>query len=117
MKDKTKQRKFLYEKDKLKKIFEALPADIKIATAGLLDNVVFLSIQLKELQQAINENGLIDEWENGKQRCTRTSANVQVYNSLIKSYNTAVKTLLSALKNKEEKQEAQSALMKFLSED
>ena len=54
----------------------------------LIENLVFIEFQLKELQEIIKKDGFTDEYQNGNnQYGKKQSANVQSYNALVKSYN------------------------------
>lgn len=74
---------------KLHKTYERLPAEKWVIAEPLIKNAAFMEIELEDLQQIIAENGASEEYKNGENQYGRkASADLQSYNSLIKSYNT-----------------------------
>lgn len=69
----------------------------KIVEKTVLD-AAFKAVQLEDLHAVIQKEGVIEEYQNGKEQTGRkVSSNVQVYNSLDKSYQSQVKMLLDHL--------------------
>ena len=72
----------------VKKLYADLPEDKMTLVSPLIENLVFIEFQLKELQEIIKKDGFTDEYQNGNnQYGKKQSANVQSYNALVKSYN------------------------------
>lgn len=64
----------------------------------LITNAVFLEEQLTKLQSEIRENGVVSEYKNGEnQYGTRKSPEVDVYNSMLKNYISAIKQISDIL--------------------
>ena len=50
-----------------------------------------MKVTLEDLQEAINENGVTEEYQNGaNQRGIKQSATLQSYNALIKNYASVI---------------------------
>ena len=78
------------ERTRLRKI---LGADNDIVTS-LIDRAAFLHAELIECEEIIKRDGIIETYKNGEnQYGNKKAAAVDVYNNLIKSYNTVIKTL------------------------
>ena len=94
----------------MKELFSAMPANELKFRDPLLQNAAFMCVTLQDLQEAINENGVTDNYQNGaNQSGTKASADLQAYNSLAKVYN-ALMDKLSAKLPKEIKQSRLAAL-------
>lgn len=113
MKDQSKEIK--KQVAKFKKLFKPLLDDNTYHVAeGLICNVAFMSVTLTVLQQDIAENGVTETYLNGPNQTGRKeSTSVKVYNNMIKSYTTAVKSLI-ALIPEEKRVEVGSQLTAFL---
>ena len=72
----------------LERFYEALSEEKMALAHPLIENMVFIEFQMKDLQQIITEDGCTDEYQNGSNQFgKKQSATVQAYNSLVKSYN------------------------------
>ena len=72
----------------VKQLYADLPTEKMVLVLPLIENLVFIEFQLKELQEIISKDGFIDEYQNGNNQFgKKQSANVQSYNALVKSYN------------------------------
>jgi len=112
---KEKQKAIRAELRRLNKIFENIPDDRKSVVQPMIQNVAFMTVELSDLQKIIQEHGSIDFFENGKnQKGYKVSAPIQAYNSLAKTWTTAVKVLLGELTDGTEKSAAQSSLATFM---
>lgn len=107
------------EKDKrikaeLKRIsgfFDKVPENQREIVKPLLQNSAFMKVTLEDLQEIINQEGVIDHYQNGaNQYGTKQSATLQSYNSLVKNYASVTKTLSQLLPKEEEEDE----FMKFI---
>lgn len=93
-----KNKRIKKEIQKYRKIFRDIDEDRKKAVEKLIENVAFMTATLEDLQEEINENGYIEEYQNGEFQCGyKESAAVKVYNSLIRNYNTSIKQILDQL--------------------
>jgi hypothetical protein len=62
---------------------------------GLIANAAFMSVSLLELQDQINKNGMVSEYQNGaNQWGTKKSPEIEVYATMIKNYSTIMKQLI-----------------------
>jgi len=83
----------------LRKIYANLPEEKKSIAEPLIKNAAFMEAELDELQQIIAENGASEEYKNGEnQYGKKASADLQAYNSLVKSYNMVNSRLEAMLK-------------------
>ena len=110
MAESAKEKRIKAEYSRMKKMFAAMPENELNFCDPLLQNAAFMCVTLQDLQAAINENGVTDEYRNGaNQSGTKASADLQAYNSLAKVYN-ALMDKLSAKLPKMMKQSRLAAL-------
>ena len=85
--DKTKEQRVKAEARKLKTLTEGL-SKAKLAVAvPLIEQAAFMRVTLDDLQKQINEEGCVEEYQNGKnQQGCKTTAALQAYNSTVKNY-------------------------------
>lgn len=104
--------------EELEEIYNDLSDEQKSLAFPLIENLAFIEIQLNRLQILINEEGTIDEYQNGSnQRGKKQSATLQSYTSLLKSYNTINARLEDMLSNiKQKKSGKEKSLEDFLKE-
>ena len=84
-------------KDELKRIsafFEDVEDNKRAIVGPLLQNASFMKITLEDLQEIINQDGVVDEYKNGaNQYGVKQSATLQSYNALVKNYVSVIKSL------------------------
>lgn len=98
MEEKLKTKKINAEFQRIKSYFEELPENKKEVVVPLLQNAAFMKVTLEELQELINRDGVVDEYQNGaNQHGTKQSATLQSYNQLVKNYAMVIKSLCSQL--------------------
>lgn len=91
----TKQERIEAEKTRLFELFENMDVNQLETAQGLISSAAFLRVSLEDLEKIINENGYIDEYQNGKdQTGHKISAAVQSYNGLCAKYTTIITKLL-----------------------
>lgn len=62
---------------------------------SLIENTAFMAVTLRELREAINKEGLTCEYQNGEnQKGIKRSPQVEIYNTMIKNYITAMSKIL-----------------------
>lgn len=107
--------KNIYEK--YKKLF--LKADkLKMSiNDDLLRNIAFMVSTLNKLQNEINEKGVIEKFEQGKQKFLRESPALKSYNATIKNFNSSMKVLNDALPADEKKVPEGEDILKFIASD
>lgn len=86
------------EIEKLSKIFENISEDKSTLCESLIQNAAYMAVKLRELQQLIDQKGMIETYDNGGgQTGTKISSAVQIYQKMLPSYNSVIKTLASIL--------------------
>lgn len=86
------------ETNRLSRVFADIDDDHKAVAKQLIQNAAFVSVTLKDLQDLINTNGAVEEYDNGGgQTGTRISPAMQSYTKLIANYNAVIKQLISLL--------------------
>ena len=96
--EKTKEERIRQEYGRMKELFAAMPENELSFCDPLLQNAAFMKVTLEDLQQAINENGVTDSYQNGaNQSGMKASADLQAYNSLAKVYNALMDKLSGKL--------------------
>ena len=116
-KELSKDDRIKKEFNRLKRIFKALPKNQLTSVQSLMKNAAFMAVTLEDLQKAINENGVISEYQNGENQWgTKKSPEVDVYNTMIKNYSSVVKQLCDFLPDQGagKNGEKQDALMDFI---
>ena len=87
---------------KLTRTFKSLSAGTKSSITNLINEAAFMSVSLSELRTIINKKGYTEIYQNGEnQKGVKKSAEVDIYNSLIKHYMAIMKQLLELLPKSE----------------
>ena len=109
-----KKDKISKEIERLTKLFEDLPENKKKTAESLIGNVAFMTVTLNDLQDAMNENGVISHYQNGaNQWGTKKSPESDIYNTMIKNHMSLIKQLIDLLPDGETENKKDS-LMEFL---
>lgn len=96
--DMTKDDYIRAETKRLHVIFGNLPQDAAAVAEKLIENAAFMAVSLRELQEAINKKGYVEEYQNGaNQSGVKKSSEVEVYNTMIKNFNVTMKQLIDLL--------------------
>ncbi len=83
---------------RLNGIFKKLDPKTKKAVNSLIQNVAFMSVTLEDLQNHINKNGCVSEYQNGENQWgSKKSPEVEIYNSMIKNHSGIIKQLTDLL--------------------
>ena len=96
MKDKnlTKEQKIKKEIGRLKKLYKDMPEQTMKKVISLIENAAFMEITLQDLQDDINKNGAVSEYQNGENQFgTKESPEASIYNKMIKNLMGAIKQL------------------------
>lgn len=94
----TKYQRIMSETERIGLIYENLPDNQREVVAPLIQNAAFMKVTLEDLQEIINEEGVIDSYQNGaNQSGTKQSATLQSYNSLIKNFASVQRQLIQLL--------------------
>lgn len=114
MRKKSKDNRIKEEFERIKIFFEKVPTNKKEVVRPLLQNASFMKVTLEDLQELINKEGVVDQYQNGaNQSGLKQSASLQSYNALVKNYASVIKSLCSLLP-KEEAEQGSSKLGEFL---
>ena len=98
MAEKTKTARISSEKTRLTRYFALADPKSKGIAAPLIQNAAFMKATLEDLQEIINADGLVEEYQNGSaQKGMKQSAALQGYNAMVKNYTTVIKTLAHIL--------------------
>lgn len=96
--DLTKDERIKREITRLNGIFRNLSKDAKKVAKSLVENAAFMTITLADLQEYINEHGVVSEYQNGENQWgTKKSPEVEIYNTMIKNHSTVMKQLADLL--------------------
>lgn len=101
---------------RLKKIFENLTQDAAAVAEKLIENAAFMAVTLNELQGIINVKGYIEEYQNGENQFgTKKSSEVDIYNTMIKNFNTTMKQLIDMLPDSPSGGNSKNAALEYIS--
>jgi hypothetical protein len=93
-KEKTKEQRTKSEKTRLKGIFKDLDENKKKLVTPLIEKAAFMSIELDDLQEMIEQEGWTCEYKNGEnQYGTKKSPEAETYIALSKNYAAVIKQL------------------------
>jgi hypothetical protein len=96
--DLTKEERINEEIKKLNRIFSKVDIKTKKAVHSLIENAAFMTITLNDLQDNINKNGVISEYQNGENQWgTKKSPEVEIYNTMVKNHMSVMKQLTELL--------------------
>ena len=110
-KEKTKEQRIKSEKTRLKGIFKDLDENKKKLVTPLIEKAAFMSIELDELQNVIEETGWTSEYKNGEnQYGTKKSPEAETYIALSKNYAAIIKQLTELVPAAKRKQSKLAAL-------
>lgn len=99
----SKENKIKRRLAELTQIYSRLPEKKRSIAEHLIKNAAFMEVELEELREIISRNGASEEYKNGENQYGRkASADLQSYNSLIKSYNMVNSRLENMLPPEEE---------------
>ena len=94
----TKQERIRQEYARISVFFADIADNQRGVIEPLLQNAAFMKVTLEDLQEKINNDGLIDEYQNGEnQKGLKVSAALQSYNSTVKNYGGVIKQVFSLL--------------------
>lgn len=94
----AKQQEIKKEIAKLNKLFKDMEPKFKKTVQSVIENAAFMAITLRELQEHLNKNGLTCEYQNGENQWgTKKSPEVEIYNTMIKNFISAMKSLTDLL--------------------
>lgn len=90
----SKDAKVRKEVIRLKKVFKDLDKNMLYTVISLIQNAAFMSITLEELQDTINENGCISEYQNGENQFgTKKSPEIDIHIAMTRNHAAIIKQL------------------------
>ena len=109
--EKTKEEKIKTEYRRLKKIFAGLDKNMSVTVDSLLRNAAFMSVSLDELQEQINAEGYVVEYQNGEnQKGTKQSDAVKTHIAMTKNHAAIIRQLCDLVPPEQKKESKLAAL-------
>lgn len=109
-----KDRQTKKEMLKLRRLFKNLPPDKKKATEGLIQEAAFMKVTLEEARYVIDQEGILETFEQGSQKFLREHPATKVYNTMIQRYATVCKQLFDMIPDPDAGKQAEDELMAFV---
>lgn len=82
------------EIERLTKLLSDVDAKSKKIVNSLISNAAFMAVTLDELQDTMNKEGVVSEYQNGENQWgTKKSPEVEIYNTMIKNHAAVMKQL------------------------
>ena len=98
LQQKDKDARIKKEITKLKRLFKDMEKSTMDTVSSLIKNAAFMVVTLEDLQETINQNGVMSEYQNGENQWgTKKSPEVEIYNTMIKNHMTIIKQLSDLL--------------------
>lgn len=90
-----KDKKVKKETERLRKLFKDLDANKLKTVDALIARAAFITVSLQELEEQLNRDGWVEEYQNGRNQCgLKKSAAAEVHIGLTKNLNAIMKQLL-----------------------
>ena len=109
-----KDRQTKKEMLKLRRLFKNLPKDKMKAADGLIQEAAFMKVTLEETRHVIDQEGILEKFEQGSQKFLREHPATKVYNTMIQRYATVCKQLFDMIPDPEAGKQAEDELMAFV---
>lgn len=98
------------EVKRLTDIFADISPDRRALVKNLIQNAAYMAVKLRELQDLIDQDGLVEHYDNGGgQSGNKIGSAVQIYQKMLPSYNQVIKTLAGMLPSGEKEAAIRSA--------
>ena len=86
------------EMTRLKRLFKDMEKSTIDTVFSLIKNAAFMVVTLEDLQETINREGAVSEYQNGENQWgTKKSPEVEIYNTMIKNHMAIIKQLSDLL--------------------
>lgn len=112
MEKENKEKAIKKELGRLTKLFKNIPENKKTLIDGLVKQSAWMFVTLQELQEDLNDAGLVEDFKNGKQQFVRENSLNKTYISLQKNYLATFKELMSYLPDEDKEDELEAFLKK-----
>ena len=110
-KELTKEQKIKKEIARLKRVFKDLDKNKLQTVESLIKNAAFMAVSLEELQEIINAEGYVVEYQNGEnQKGTKQSAAVKTHIAMTKNHAAIIKQLTDLVPPEKKKESKLQAL-------
>ena len=110
-KELTKDQKIKREISRLKRVFKDLDKNKLQTVESLIKNAAFMAVSLEELQDIINEEGYVVEYQNGEnQHGTKLSDAVKTHIAMTKNHASIIKQLTDLVPPEKKKESRLQAL-------
>lgn len=110
-KELTKEQKIRKEIARLRRVFRDLDKNKLQTVESLLRNAAFMAVSLEELQEIINEEGYVVEYQNGEnQKGTKQSDAVKTHIAMTKNHASIIKQLTDLVPPEKKKESKLQAL-------
>jgi len=109
-----KDRQTKKEMLKLRRLFKNLPKDKMKAADGLIQEAAFMKVTLEETRHVIDQEGILEKFEQGAQKFLREHPATKVYNTMIQRYATVCKQLFDMIPDPDAGKQAEDELMTFV---
>ena len=109
-----KDRQTKKEMMKLRRLFKNLPKDKMKAADGLIQEAAFMKVTLEETRHVIDQEGILEKFEQGAQKFLREHPATKVYNTMIQRYATVCKQLFDMIPDPDAGKQAEDELMTFV---
>lgn len=83
--------------EQLKEMVTLVPEDKRVVAENLLDELVFMDATLDKLKAEIEKSGVVEKFEQGKQKFLRESPALKAYNTTIQRYGNLYKQLVDMM--------------------
>lgn len=101
--------------EKLRSTFNKQGGDKKTIGLSLIDELLFMGDTLSGLKKIIDEDGVVEKFEQGKQNFMREHPALKSYNTMIKNYQSMFKQLNDMLPDSSKTKDGEG-LLKFIAE-
>lgn len=112
--EEEKQKVIKKEIRKLRRLFKNLPKDKQKAADGLIQEAAFMKVTLEETRYIIDHEGIIERFEQGKQKFLREHPATKVYNTMINRYASVCKQIFDMIPDPDAGKAAEDELMAFV---
>ena len=109
-----KEKQIKKEIRKLRRLFKNLPKDKMKAADGLIQEAAFMKVTLEETRHVIDQEGILEKFEQGAQKFLREHPATKVYNTMIQRYATVCKQLFDMIPDPDAGKQAEDELMSFV---
>lgn len=104
------------ETTELDNILQKIPSDKQFIAKKLIDELVFMQETLAALKKKIKEDGITEQFINGRQQFEREAPALTSYTKTVQRYGTMYKQLTDLIPTREEAQNS-NPLYDFLKEE